>query len=160
MTPSFDRLAFVRRRDTHFGSSSPSATAHSLHVTVYATTRQFALHSHLPFLLNPHTPGTAVACSPRTASALQSASSFRQPRKQLVLTMSLLGSKRGWSSSSEQASTTTDAETISAHLQDGTSTPVKRPKAQVGKLHGDHLGDLSWWRASGIAGVCAATRFA
>lgn len=48
------------------------------------------------------------------------------------LTMSQLGSKRGWSSSSEQASTTTtDAETISVYMNAGeAAATVKRVKAQ------------------------------
>jgi hypothetical protein len=53
--------------------------------------------------------------------------------------MSLRGSKRGWSSSSEQASTTTtDAETMSTYMNAGESTEnVKRAKAQV---RSDHFG--------------------
>lgn len=52
------------------------------------------------------------------------------------LTMSQLGSKRGWSSSSEQASTsTTDAETISVYMNAGeAAATVKRVKAQVRQL--------------------------
>jgi hypothetical protein len=58
--------------------------------------------------------------------------------------MSLLGSKRGWSSSDEQASTsTTDAETMSTYMNAAeTTATIKRSKAQVRQLPSDHLGDL------------------
>jgi hypothetical protein len=54
----------------------------------------------------------------------------------------LLGSKRGWSCSSEQASTcTTDAETMSTYMNAGeTTATVKRAKEQVRQLRSDHFG--------------------